>query len=129
MTRPTTPRQIAPNLEGRTFKPQGVPRCDLTQVDLSLDGLEALRLADVEGLYQEEAASRMGISRATFARVLAQARRTVAEAIVEGRALVIRGGTIERRGSCGVPACAMHATTRRGRRCTCRRPRRRRTTE
>ena len=94
---------------------------DLEQVSLTLDGLEALRLADLEGLYQEEAARRMGVSRATFARVLAAARKAVAEALVHGKALDVSGGTINRRAR-GKWPCPVHdGGRRRGRGCGCRR--------
>lgn len=56
---------------------------------LEADELEALRLADLEGLYQEECARRMGISRSTLSRTLARARRKVAEALVQGRRLIL----------------------------------------
>jgi predicted DNA-binding protein (UPF0251 family) len=62
---------------------------DLEESCLELDELEALRLADYEGLYHEEAAGRMNISRATFGRVLGSARHKVVEAILEGKALKI----------------------------------------
>jgi len=68
---------------------------ELEQVMLTEDGLEAIRLADVEGLYHEEAARCMGVSRATFGRVLEQARRAVGLAITEGKALRIEGGNVE----------------------------------
>jgi predicted DNA-binding protein (UPF0251 family) len=83
-------------LEERVYKPAGVRMRGLERVSLTLDGLEAIRLADLEGLYQEDAAARMGISRATFARVLAEAHRAVAEALVRGKALDIGGGPIDR---------------------------------
>ena len=79
MPRPMSPRRIRRDMTGRIFKPQAVPMDRLETVEVTLDGLEALRLADLEGLYQEEAARRMGVSRATFARVLTQARRAVAD--------------------------------------------------
>ncbi|RUM87792.1 MAG: hypothetical protein DSZ24_05330 [Thermodesulfatator sp.] len=60
-------------------------------VRLALDELEALRLADLEGLYQEEAAKRMGVSRATFGRILERARKKVAEALVMGKGIKIEG--------------------------------------
>ncbi|HQA69629.1 MAG TPA: DUF134 domain-containing protein, partial [Aggregatilineales bacterium] len=63
------------------------------RVELLTEELEALRLADLEGLTQEDAAARMGISRSTFQRVLARARRQVALALVQGQALEIVGGT------------------------------------
>jgi predicted DNA-binding protein (UPF0251 family) len=61
----------------------------LEEVSLRLDELGALRLADYQGFYHEEAAAKMKISRATFGRVLEEARRKVAEAILQGKALKI----------------------------------------
>ena len=61
---------------------------------MTLDELEAIKLADLEQLYQEEAAARMGVSRPTFGRIVASARRKAAEALVTGKALRIEGGTI-----------------------------------
>jgi len=61
----------------------------LQEVSLRMDELEAIRLADYQGLYHEEAAAKMEISRATFGRVLNEARRKVAEAILQGKALKI----------------------------------------
>lgn len=66
----------------------------LEEVALSVDELEALRLADLEGLYQDAAAARMGVSRPTFARIVEASRRKVAEALVKGRALRIAGGPV-----------------------------------
>lgn len=59
-------------------------------VELEVEELEAIRLADLEGLYQEEASRLMGVSRATFGRILEGARRKVAEALVEGKALRLK---------------------------------------
>jgi predicted DNA-binding protein (UPF0251 family) len=72
-----------------------VPLDGLDRVTLLQDELEALRLADLEGLTQAEAAERMGVSRSTFQRMVARARRQVALALAEGRALQIEGGTFE----------------------------------
>jgi predicted DNA-binding protein (UPF0251 family) len=77
------------------YKPAGVPLDGLKQVTLLHEELEALRLADLEGLTQSEAARRMGISRSTFQRIVTQARRQVAQALIEGHALQIEGGTFE----------------------------------
>ncbi len=71
------------------FKPKGIPLVDLEEVALSLDELEALRLADCEGRYHEDAAREMKISRATFGRIVKQARRKAAEALTQGKALRI----------------------------------------
>lgn len=61
---------------------------------LTLDEAEAIRLADFEGLYQEEAAQRMGISRPTFGRILESAHRKIAEALISGKLLRIEGGPV-----------------------------------
>jgi predicted DNA-binding protein (UPF0251 family) len=65
---------------------------DLEEVTLAFEELEALRLAHQEGLYQQDAALRMGVSRATFGRVLDSAHRKVTQALVGGLALRIEGG-------------------------------------
>jgi predicted DNA-binding protein (UPF0251 family) len=119
MARPQTTRDVSIPLKTGVFKPQRVPMRDLERVTLTLDGLEALRLADLEGLYQEEAAPRMGVSRATFARILAAARRALADAVVNGKALEIAGGAVRRRRKGDWP-CPIHGgRRRRGRGCHC----------
>jgi predicted DNA-binding protein (UPF0251 family) len=74
------------------FKPQGVPLRELEEQVLGLDEVEALRLADLGGLSQEEAGLRMGVSRATIGRILERARAKVADALTAGKALRIEGG-------------------------------------
>lgn len=105
MARPPCPRRVSGSPRSGYFKPAGIPVSRLEEVALSVDELEALRLADLEGLYQEPAAERMGVSRATFARIVEAARRKVAGALVYGRALRIGGGPVafvgERRFRCG----------------------------
>jgi predicted DNA-binding protein (UPF0251 family)/predicted Fe-Mo cluster-binding NifX family protein len=76
------------------FKPVGIPGRTLDTVRLTFDGLEALRLLDLEGLSQEEAAGRLGVSRSTVSRLAAEARRVVAEALVGEKGLVIEGGPV-----------------------------------
>lgn len=71
------------------FKPRGIAMFLLEEVSLELDELEALRLADFEELYQADAAKRMGISRQTFANIVARARHKVADALIHGKALKI----------------------------------------
>ena len=77
-----------------------VPRGDLQtgQISLSVEGLEAIRLTDFEGLDQETAAGIMQVSRQTYGRILGEARHLVSEALVTGKALIIEGGTYEMRG-------------------------------
>ena len=96
MARPLCPRRVDALPPSTHFKPRGVPVTELEETVLSVDELEALRLADLEGLYHEEAAARMNVSRATFGRIVEAARRKVAEVLVRGRALKIEGGVVER---------------------------------
>ena len=94
MPRPCSERQVRCGLQQRTFKPAGVPARELEEVVLGLDQAEAIRLADLEGLYQEAAAQRMGVSRQTFGRIVEAARRTIADAIINGKRLRIDGGEV-----------------------------------
>ena len=92
MPRPMKRRCIESEPAVDYFKPRGVPMMDLLEVYLTVDGLEAIRLVDREGLSLQDAAERMNVSRHTLGRLLADARRRVAEALVQGRALRIEGG-------------------------------------
>lgn len=100
MPRPVKSRLVQGPPRVTCFKPRGVPTVLLETVTLGLDELEAIRLVDLEDLYQEEAADRMNISRPTFGRVLGQARRTVADALLNGKALVFEGGPVALAGPC-----------------------------
>ncbi|GAB1410171.1 DUF134 domain-containing protein [Desulfovibrionales bacterium] len=82
-------RFVAEPPEITLFKPAGVPMRLLRGVVIGLDGLEALRLVDAEGLSQEDAAQRMGVSRPTLCRILALARTQVAKALSRGWAIRI----------------------------------------
>ena len=62
---------------------------NLNKISLTLDQLEALRLADLEGLSQEEAARMMNVSRQTFGRIVEQAREVVANALINGKSIEI----------------------------------------
>ncbi|SPF31528.1 conserved hypothetical protein (UPF0251 family) [Candidatus Desulfosporosinus infrequens] len=74
----------------QTFIPQGQSRWP--EVLIQLEELEAIRLKDKAGLDQVECAASMGVSRATFQRILGAARSKIATALVEGRPIIIRGG-------------------------------------
>ncbi len=88
MPRPSCPRTIRP-CEANRRRPGA-----RETVEITLDELEALRLADMEGLYQEAAARRMGVSRQTFGRIVTEARKKTARALVTGAAIEIRGGNV-----------------------------------
>jgi predicted DNA-binding protein (UPF0251 family) len=94
MPRPICCRRISGVPAASVFKPAGVPWRTLDQVVLTLDEFEAIRLADLKGLYQEQAAEFMRISRPTFGRIIDAARRKIAEAVTLGKALRIEGGTV-----------------------------------
>ncbi|MGA9756209.1 MAG: DUF134 domain-containing protein [Desulfobaccales bacterium] len=74
------------------FKPRGIPLRSLQQIVITVDELEAMRLADFLEMTQEEVAQRMQVSRPTVTRMLSRAHRAVAEALVHGKAICIQGG-------------------------------------
>ena len=88
MPRGKKPRNCGCRFKGKAFKPVGVPICDVEQVSLSLDELEALKLCDLDDLTQEAAGSKMGVSRGTVHRTLAAARKKVAGALSRGHAII-----------------------------------------
>lgn len=120
MPRPEKLRRVGRVVEGLAFKPVGRPARELEVEPLRHDELEALRLADLEGLYQEAAAAHMGVSRPTFSRILARARSAVARALIEERVLIVSDGPVVTTGDSRIP-CPIHGGGgRRGRGCRCR---------
>jgi len=105
MPRPKICRRVGFLPGVRYFKPQGVPLAGLEVKVLTLDEVEAVRLADLEGLYQEQAAQRMGVSRQTFGNIVEQARRKIADCIVNGKALRIETGAADAQGSIRFERC------------------------
>lgn len=89
MPRPKKLRCVRCNPNAFYFKPRAIPMTELEEVVLNIDEIEALRLADYEGLYHEDAAQKMKVSRQTFGRILREARRKVAESLLKGKALKI----------------------------------------
>lgn len=82
---------MPPRMEG--FKPFGIPMRSLESIELLYEEYEAIRLADYEDMTQEMAAVKMNISRPTFTRLYDKARKKVARAFVEGKAIIISGGS------------------------------------
>jgi predicted DNA-binding protein (UPF0251 family) len=78
-----------------SFKPAGVPLAQLQEIRITIEEVEAIRLKDLEGLEQEECARKMNVSRSTFARILLLARRKMADALLNGKAIRIEGGNYE----------------------------------
>ncbi|MFT3848163.1 MAG: DUF134 domain-containing protein [Propionivibrio sp.] len=90
MGRPTKERCINCVPAASYYKPVGIPLRELDEIVLAMDELEAMRLTDLEGLYQADAAERMGISRQTIGNILNNVHRKVADALLNGKALRIQ---------------------------------------
>jgi predicted DNA-binding protein (UPF0251 family) len=82
-----------------TFNPAGLTDSEQKAVILTMEELEAIRLVDLEGMYQEEAALEMGVSRKTLWNDLKSGRKKVAEALVNGWVIRIEGGSYVLRGT------------------------------
>jgi len=92
MARPQKNRIVAFNPDVSYFKPRGIPLLKLDEVGLTVDEREAIRLADLQGLSHEDAGRQMGVSRATFGRIVQRARYAVADALINGKAINVEGG-------------------------------------
>ncbi|MGD1972262.1 MAG: DUF134 domain-containing protein, partial [Desulfobacterales bacterium] len=92
MVRPQKDRMVAYNPEVSYFKPRGIPMMHLEEVRLTVDEREAIRLSDLLGMSHENAGQRMGVSRATFGRIIQHARQVVADALINGKAINVGGG-------------------------------------
>ncbi len=86
--RPKKMRYCEGSFCDRAFKPTGTPMTKLEKIDLFRDELEAFKLCDRDGLTQEEAGQRMGVSRGTIQRIITSARKKTARAVSDGCALV-----------------------------------------
>ncbi len=105
MPRPKCCRNVYGVPDKNYFKPRGIPSVELEEIVLHLDEFEAIRLADYEQLYQEEAATRMNISRQTFGRIIEAAHKKIADVLLNGKALKIEGGEValdEKKSCCHV---------------------------
>lgn len=89
MPRPKIKRHLRFNPEVLYFKPRGIPLSTLEEEELFHDELEALKLHDVDGLDQIEAAKKMNVSQPTFGRILDKAYKKIATAVVKGKAIKI----------------------------------------
>lgn len=90
MPRPKIPRKICSRPANSCFKPNGIPMAQLQSVEMAEDEFEAMRLVDLEGFQQQQAAVEMEVSRQTLANLVKSARFKVAECLVQGKALKIK---------------------------------------
>ncbi|MFH1347948.1 MAG: DUF134 domain-containing protein [Candidatus Margulisiibacteriota bacterium] len=95
MPRPFRCRRVSRRPGKDYFKPRGIPLNELEEVILQLDEFEAIRLADLEGMYQEDAAKKMNVSRQTFGNIIDSAHKKIADAIINSKAIKIEGGEVE----------------------------------
>ncbi|MFA6089213.1 MAG: DUF134 domain-containing protein [Candidatus Woesearchaeota archaeon] len=95
MVRPRLCRRVGFNPNVTYFKPRGIPLCELEECVLKIDEFEAIRLKDLDGLEQEDCAKKMNISQPTFHRLILSARKKIADAIVNSKAIKIEGGDFE----------------------------------
>ncbi|SMY36337.1 DUF134 domain-containing protein [Photobacterium andalusiense] len=95
MARPKIVRKIACRPAYSCFKPNGVPMKQLPRLTLASDELEALRLVDMQGLQQQQAAQQLGVSRQTLGNIIARGRHKVAQALVMGMALELAPDSIQ----------------------------------
>lgn len=96
MPRKKLPRLVTGYPTISAFVPEGMPRTG--EINLPVEGLEAIRLTDFESLDQAAAAEIMHVSRQTYGRILGEARAIVSEALITGKALRVSGGVYEMRG-------------------------------
>ena len=114
MGRPPKARILGTAMSRRGFRPYGASGGADDDVVLTFDEAEALRLADLDGLYQQAAAHQMGVSRPTFGRIIESARRKTADALLNGKKLRIAGGVFAVQQKEPVPLVVAVPVTTRG---------------
>ena len=95
MPRPRRIRRIFFEPRINYFKPIGIPLRHLEESILTKDELEAIRLIDYEKIEQGKAGKKMKISQPTLSRLLNSARKKIAEALINSKAIKIQGGVFE----------------------------------
>ena len=98
MPRPLKCRRVDSEPGVSYFKPRGIPIKALAEVILTMDEFESLRLADLEGMYQDDAAKRMDVSRQTFGNIIRSGHMKIADALVNGKSIKIKGGVYQMAG-------------------------------
>lgn len=92
MPRPRICRRIRRHPNATYFKPAGVRLSETEEISLTLEEYEAIRLIDLDETEQKKAGEMMNISQPTLSRLLKNARRKIADAIIHGKAIRIEGG-------------------------------------
>lgn len=92
MPRPMKWRKICCLPECKRFGPLDAESGDMNCIRMTVDEYETIRLIDLEGLNQEECASRMNVARTTVQGIYVEARKKLAQSLVNGKVLLIEGG-------------------------------------
>lgn len=95
MVRPKKTRFVGVSPNFKVFKPAGIQTNMLEQIELTLDEFEAIRLVDYEQMDHLAASELIGVSRPTLSRLIEISRKKIADAIVNGKIIVIEGGSVE----------------------------------
>ena len=103
LPRPRRFRRVMFQPDVTYFKPVGIRMASLQESVLTVDEFEAVRLKDLDCIEQEKAAKKMDISQPTFHRLLLSARKKLADAIVHGKAIKIKGGNFQYTGGDFMP--------------------------
>ncbi|MDD5605334.1 MAG: DUF134 domain-containing protein [Dehalococcoidales bacterium] len=93
MPRPRKHRRLSRRHLAKIFKPVGTRSTCCQPIVLLPEEIEALRLVEVEGLYQAQACEEMGVARSTFQRILTEARQKVAVALIEDMVILAPGNS------------------------------------
>ena len=112
MARPRKWRNVCDLPQRNRFGPIGSPVDFEDRIIMTVDEYEAIRLIDTEGLSQEECAAQMKVARTTVQGIYAEARKKLAESLVDGKVLLIEGGEYrlcsERGERCGQGCGILH---------------------
>ncbi len=92
MPRPMKWRKVCCLPESNKFGPLDSPAGAINYVNMTVDEYETIRLIDLEGFTQEECAKQMNVARTTVQGIYIEARKKLAESLVNGKVLLIEGG-------------------------------------
>ncbi len=92
MPRPMKWRKVCCLPDNSRFGPMGFPEEALEAVNMTVDEYETIRLIDLEGFTQEECANQMNVARTTVQGIYNEARKKLAQSLVNGKVLLIEGG-------------------------------------
>lgn len=92
MPRPRKWRKVCCLPQSNRFGPLDCTAKAAGFINMGVDEYETVRLIDLEGLTQEECAGRMNIARTTVQGIYNEARKKLADSLVNGKVLFIGGG-------------------------------------